>query len=335
MFASKEAGRFGFEDNGATFDEIDIPQSISPLRLLRSSKRLTGHLKGVDLVHAHGLRAGLVASLAGRRARVPHRVVTIHNAVLDRSPRITWLMNRMLARFATVRICVSSDLATVHRRANRSRAGTVVVLPVGAEIQPVAPEATARARASVEAGEGSCLVVAVGRLHHQKGFDVLIEAVAEIDPATALFVIAGDGPQRPILEKLASRMNVGSRLNLVGERADAQELIASADIFCMPSRWEGSPLALHEAMAYGRPIVATAVGGIPEMLSEDSALLIPPGDVHALAAALEKLLQDRNLAEQLGKAARQRAEHWPDASATAAGVALLYETLIGRPITAR
>lgn len=312
-------------------EQIDIPETVSPIRLIRSAWRLASRLRGVDLVHAHGLRAGIVATLAGRRAGVPHRLVTIHNAVLNRSSRTTWVMNRALARLATVRICVSSDLAEVHRRVKPSRAGTVTVLPVGADLQPVSDEAIIRARESVGANEGSCLVVAVGRLHPQKGFDVLIEAVSRIDPSDAHFVIAGDGPQKQFLKNLVSAMFVSERVELLGERADARALIASADIFCMPSRWEGSPLALHEAMAAGRPIVATAVGGIPEMLSEDNSLLVPAEDAFALASALNRILQDRPLADRLGNAARLRAAQWPDASSTAAGVALLYETLIGRP----
>ena len=99
----------------------------------------------------------------------------------------------------------------------------------------------------------------------------------------------------------------------------------------MPSRWEGSPLALHEALAAGRPVVATAVGGIPELLTFGQAgLLVPPEDPGALATAVGRVLSDRHLAEHLGAQAIEAAAAWPDAAITACKVADLYEQILGR-----
>jgi glycosyltransferase involved in cell wall biosynthesis len=176
--------------------------------------------------------------------------------------------------------------------------------------------------------------VGVGRLDPQKGFDVLVEATARMNGSSPpMVVICGEGPARPDLEERIRALGLGGQVRLLGNRQDAKALIAAADAFCMPSRWEGSPLALHEALAAGRPVVAAAVGGIPELLTFGQAgLLVPPEDPGALAAAVGRILSDQPLAERLGARALEAAEAWPDAATTARRVADLYETILGRPL---
>jgi glycosyltransferase involved in cell wall biosynthesis len=148
------------------------------------------------------------------------------------------------------------------------------------------------------------VLACVANLKAYKGHRYLVEAMALLrdrgHPCT--LVAAGEGPQRQSLEDLASQLAVD--LRLLGSRTDVNRLMAAADIAVLPSLTEGMSNAVMEAMAAGRPIVATSVGGTPELIGTDRGLLVPPADAVALADAIERLLLDRELAATLGAAAR-------------------------------
>lgn len=154
--------------------------------------------------------------------------------------------------------------------------------------------------------DGRPVIGSLGRLHEQKGYDVLIRALAELPDARA--VIVGDGPDRPALEALAGQLGVADRLELVGWRDDAREWLASFDVFTLPSRYEGFPLSIVEAMLAGTPVVATDVGSVPEaVLHGETGLLVRPDDPAELAEALRELLDDDERRRTLASAARERA----------------------------
>lgn len=154
---------------------------------------------------------------------------------------------------------------------------------------------------------GDKLVIgSLGRLHEQKGYDVLIRALAELPEARV--VIVGDGPERAALEALATRLGVADRLELVGWRGDARRWLASFDVFALPSRYEGFPLSIVEAMLAGTPVVATDVASIPEaVLHGRTGLLVRPDDPRELATALRELLGDEEQRRTLALAAQERA----------------------------
>ena len=159
---------------------------------------------------------------------------------------------------------------------------------------------------------------------------MLIDAAAELagHPRRPLVVVAGEGPAR---EELAARIRERSApVRLLGERTDAADLLRAADLAVLPSRWEGSPLAAHEALQAGAPLVATAVGGLPA-LAAGAAVLVPPGDAAALAAQLRRLLDDPQEARRIGRLGLERAGRWPDAAATVAGVLATYAELLDSP----
>jgi glycosyltransferase involved in cell wall biosynthesis len=237
----------------------------------------------------------------------------------------------VLAALAERRLYVSDDIAAFARASAPARAGTVIVMPVGADARQASAARPGR-RASLGLPKDTALVLSVGRLARQKGFDVLVDAAALLDGTAAVIAVAGDGPERSRLEERIREAGVVGRVLLLGFRADARALTAEADVVCMPSRWEGSPLALHEAMAAGRPVVATAVGGIPALAGK-AAVLVPPEDPRALADALRTVLDDADLRRRLGEASRAAAADWPDAAATARRVADLYEEVLGRPLS--
>lgn len=331
VFGPETVREFRFEEEGAEFAPVEFPPGM-----VSTTARLARSLRGADLVHAHGMRAGIAAGIASKKAGVAHRVVTIHNAVLNRRGlrgAAAWTADRLMAYLMTVRICVSSDLARAARKAAPSHAGSVEVIPVGADVSPPAEAEVARARDSIGAAPGVPLIVALGRLHRQKGFDVLIESIPLVSVRPApLIVIAGEGPERAQLSRRITSLHLEDQVRLLGHRDNARLIAAAADIFCMPSRWEGSSLALHEAMAAARPIVTTRVGGIEEMLPAEAALFVPPDDPAALAAALDTALSDPALRMRLGESAAKAAAAWPDASTTAARVVHLYEQILGRPL---
>ncbi|MGH3149818.1 MAG: glycosyltransferase, partial [Streptosporangiaceae bacterium] len=175
-------------------------------------------------------------------------------------------------------------------------------------------------RAELGADPGQAIVLAVGRLAAQKGFGLLLDAAVrwgDIQPAP-LLVIAGQGPLAAELQARAA--SLGLTVRFVGQRPDVPALLATADVFVLPSVWEGQSLILQEALRAGVPVVATRVGGNRELLGEDAAILVPPGDAQRLADAVRAVLGDPALAGRLreGAAARARALPGEEAAVAAA-----------------
>jgi glycosyltransferase involved in cell wall biosynthesis len=175
------------------------------------------------------------------------------------------------------------------------------------------------------------LVLAVGRLAWQKGFDVLLEAAAhwrDLDPVP-LVAIAGDGPLAGKLRSQAASIGVDAAF--LGHRDDVPDLLAAAAVFVLPSRWEGQPLVLQEALRAGAAIVATRVGGIPDLADAAAALLVPPDDATALAAAVRSVLTDASLAHRLRAAASRRGAALPTADDAVAAVLAAYTQVLELP----
>jgi glycosyltransferase involved in cell wall biosynthesis len=166
------------------------------------------------------------------------------------------------------------------------------------------------------------VVLAVGRLARQKGFGTLIDAAAlwrDIKPEPVL-IVAGEGPLAAELKEQAAALRIDARFP--GQRDDVPALLAAAAVFVLPSVWEGQPLILQEALRAGVPIVATRVGGTPELTGEDAALLVPSGDPDRLAGAVRAVLTDSALAARLRQAALDRARALPtEADAVTAALA--------------
>jgi glycosyltransferase involved in cell wall biosynthesis len=325
---------FGFRAvAGVTFSPVEFSGRPRPgdvaavLRLRRLLGASAGSTDRPDVVHAHGLRAGALAAiaLAGRRRRAPggrrpRLVVTVHNAPpAGRGARVAVyrLLERVVARGADLVLCVSSDLEERMRVAGARRTGRAIV-PA-----PAAPRAVSAPPAASGVGDaaatGRPVVLAIGRLAAQKDLGTLIDAAArwrDLDPPP-LLAIAGDGPLAGELRAQAAAHGVDAAF--LGHRDDVPDLLAAATVFALPSRWEGQPLVLQEALQAGAAIVATRVGGIPDLVG-DAAVLVSPGDPAALAAAVAAILTDPSLAARLRAAASRRAGDLPtvDDAVTAA-----------------
>jgi glycosyltransferase involved in cell wall biosynthesis len=205
------------------------------------------------------------------------------------------------------------------------------VAPVSAPPLPAATHDRAAVRAGLGLADDRPLVLAVGRLHPQKGYGTLLDAAArwvdrDVVPAV---VVAGDGPQHAELSAriAAQRLPV----TLLGRRTDIADLLAAADLCVLPSVWEARSLTAQEALRAGTPLVATRVGGIPELVG-DAAELVPAGDPAALADAVTALLDDPARAARLVEAGRARAAQWPDDADTARALVAVHRELLGAPI---
>ncbi len=303
----------------ARYEPVEIASGPRPFADLRAIRRLRRLLADADLVHAHGLRAATLASRSLPKD-VPF-VVTWHNRV---SPRWT-LLERHVARRATVTLCVSPDLVD---RAKALGANDTRLAPVGAR-RPETARPAADVRESL-GGREAPLIVAAGRLAEQKGFALLIEAATHYELRTPRprTIVAGDGPLRAALAEAAAEAGVD--VTFLGERADVPDLLAAADVVAITSTWEGSPLTAHEALFAARPIVATAVGGLPAML--DGVATLVPRDPKAFAAAITHVLDNPAAAASMAAAAGQRSVDWPDEGETVRRVLNLYGE-VGRGAT--
>jgi glycosyltransferase involved in cell wall biosynthesis len=186
------------------------------------------------------------------------------------------------------------------------------VLPNAIEpYRPPGPDTVEALRARLQLKPGEKVILAIGRLSQEKGQSDLMRAVAKLVqrmPQTPLrLLLVGDGVDRSALEALADRLGIGALCIFAGQQKDVSPYWACADVFVLPSLSEGSPNVLLEAMAAGKPIVSTAVGGVPEtVVDEESALLCPAGQPEVLAGKLERILSESGLAERLVAAASAR-----------------------------
>lgn len=342
LFGSPDAGEVRFET-------VAISDRPRPGRDVGAVLRLRRLLAGFrpDVVHAHGLRAGGLAALAlwpGRRPalkcrrrgsregafpREPALVVTVHNAPPSgaRLAAIYGALERLVARRADVVLCVSPDLSDRMRKLGaRDVRRAAVAAPgwsAGAGHRPgeLVPEGLV--------ADGRPVVLGVGRLAPQKGFGTLIEAAGaagwQARQPVPLVVIAGAGPLDAELAAQARQLGVDARF--LGERDDVARLLAAADVFVLPSRWEGQPLILQEALRAGRPIVAADVGGVRDLTGDEAALLVPPGDPVALSRAVLAVLDDSELARRLSSAALARATALPTEAEAGAIAVDLYDHL--------
>ncbi|WP_329194088.1 MULTISPECIES: glycosyltransferase family 4 protein [unclassified Streptomyces] len=310
-------GAYDFTGAGAEF----TPDAAAALRAACA---------GADLVHAHGVRAGMRAALAlrgDRRGRRAPLVVTWHGGAPETAGalgQMSRLLERHVARAASVVLGASSDQVDLARlRGARDARLAAVALPVAAGPEPaVEPE---KVRAELGAVERP-LLITVGSLVARRGYGLLLEAAREwraLDPVP-LLVIAGEGPLRA---ELTRRIEAeGLPVRLLGRRRDAYRLLAAADVAVLPSRWEGRSLLAQEALRAGVALVATRVGGVPELVGE-AAVLVPYGDAGAMAAAVTALLADPARRAALAAAGRAQAATWPSEDDTVAQVLSVYDEL--------
>jgi glycosyltransferase involved in cell wall biosynthesis len=262
----------------------------------------------VDLVHSHDYKSDFYAFLCGR-AGGAKLVATCHNWASDKPRmRLYKALNKLvMRRFSKVAV-VSEALR--HELLLSGIAGVKLInIPNGVAVGEPAPAGGMRLRESLGIGADEDVVISVGRLSPEKGHRSLIAAAREVAAARprSRFVLVGAGPLRAELEEAVKAERLGSRVLFLGERRDVRELLAASDLFVLPSLKEGLPIALLEAMACRKPVIAAPVGEIPTVVVHGvSGLLIDPADTSALAGSIIRLLGRREEAAALADAGYKR-----------------------------
>ncbi len=300
----------------------ELVRPISPGRDLVALYRIYRRLRRerVDLVHTHSSKAGILGRVAARWAGVPRLVHTPHGHVFTgyAGPAVTGLyvrLERWAARFTDRIVGLTDREAQDHLARGIGRPDQFVTIPSGVplaafEAPAVPPE---RVKAALGLPPDARVIGSVGRLEPIKGHRVLVEAFQQLAPRApdVALVLAGDGELAAPLRAACNRAGLAGRVRFLGWRTDVPDLLHAFDVFVLPSLNEGMGRALVEAMAAGRPIVASRAGGIPEVLGDDEAgILVQPGEARALAAAIETCLAEPDLGARLGKAARERARRY-------------------------
>jgi glycosyltransferase involved in cell wall biosynthesis len=308
-----------------------LRREIHPLRDLRALRALRRLIREErpEIVHTHTSKAGFLGRLAARLEHVPHIVHAPHGHVFGGyfSPATTRLfigLERLAARWTDRIVTLTDAEAEQHLVLGIGRRAQFVTIPSGVDLDNIA------SAVPVHLAPHGPVIGTVGRLTSIKGHQHLIDAVPEIlrrCPA-AHVVLVGDGELRQALAERTHRLGVDSRVIFTGYREDIPALIAGMDVFVLPSLNEGMGRVLVMAMALGKPIVASRVGGVPELLGQGEAgLLVPPADPRALADAICTLLVDPVRAKTLGEAGRRRAPAY-SANAMVQALARLYREVL-------
>ena len=295
---------------------VPFERRVSPLAHVQALATLVRMFRSErpDMVHAHMPISGLLARVAARIAGVPRVAYTCHGFLFNQpgsflrravSLGAEWGAGRVTDVFLTVSREEANDARRLHLAGNP--------IAVGNGRDPAVfrpdPERRARVRSDLGTSEDRPVVIAVSRLVRSKGYPELAEALARI-PDAELWVIgerlASD--RGPDMAETLRGAGLGERLRLLGYRDDIAELMSGADIFVLPSYFEGLPMSVIEAMLSGLPVVASDIRGVQEqVVSGETGLLVPPADVGALRAAIARLIDDPGLRATLGMAGRERA----------------------------
>lgn len=280
------------------------------------------------LVQCFLAHANVLGALAGHRAGIPHILTGIRVAE-HRARGHVWLQRRV-DRYVTKHVCVSQSVAQFAAEVMGLPEEKLVVIPNGVDVQRFV-DAQPIAHDELGVAPGRRAMLFLGRLDPQKRPDwllrrmpALIERLPDVD-----LLLAGDGPMRGSLERLAQQLGVDGRVHFLGWRADVPRLLASAEVVLLTSAWEGMPNAILEAMAAARPVVVTDVHGAAELLGDHAdGQLTPSNDPDAFVDAVVRLVSNRELAHAVGNRNQARARQHFSIDGTADSYARLYDSLL-------
>jgi glycosyltransferase involved in cell wall biosynthesis len=287
-----------------------------------------------DVFHAHltwplGAKNAMLAAILARRPAV---IATAHLFLDVEITRAMRLQERLIGMAADRLLVVSRDTGRRMHRALGWPLSKMEVIRNAVDAHAVQRPPDPALRRALSGDGDAPLVLVIARLDVQKGHRYVLAAAAQVPGA--VLVVAGDGPERAGLEALAGELGIADRVRFLGWRDDVPELLAVSDLVVLPSLYEGLPVSVLEAMAAGRAVVATAVGGTDEAVEDgESGLLVRPRDADGLAAAIRRLLQDNGLRDRLAAAGRARVERDFSAAAMVARITDVYDLLAdSRPV---
>jgi glycosyltransferase involved in cell wall biosynthesis len=288
--------------------------------------------RGARVLHVHGYAAADFGRLA---ARAVGAKLVLHEHFADpRMPSYQALADRLLRHRTDGAIAVSRSTREFLVKERFVPEERVRLIWNGApldEFAPVPRERARRVRRELGLPDDALVVGTIGRLNAQKGHRFLLDAAARVLPRVpaARVLIAGDGDLRDELRQQAAALGIADRVVFAGHRTDVPDLLGALDVFCISSLYEGTPLALFEAMAAGRAIVSTAVDGCKEVLEDGTTgVLVPAGDAAALADGLERVLTDAARRETLGRQALADSRGY-DVRACVDQMQAFYDELLG------
>lgn len=296
--------------------------------------RVTGVLRRIrpHVVHTHRyvLRYALPSMLF---SRVPAMVHTVHNLA---EREVDWtgrLIHRLAFRQGVVPVTIADEVDDSFRRFYKIERFPLIPngIPVDAFLKPsVTRDDWRRAEGFTPA---QVLFVCVARLRPQKNPALLLSAFARgpaVDPQARLLFV-GDGELRGDLERQSDALGVREKVHFLGIRSDIPEILYASDVFVLSSSWEGNPLSVMEAMAAGRPVICTAVGGVPEVVGVDECgLLVPPEDGQAFAGAMRYMLENPEVRRSMGRASARRAVEHFDLKVMTEAYEELYRAMVAK-----
>ena len=319
--AESEARRRGFE-----LHLVPMSNDLSLRAVLRSRHEL--RCAKPDLVHLHTGRANWIGGLAAWSLGIPALSTRRMDREVQPGPRTRFLYTRIARRAVAISPAVRERL-----RAGGVAEARIRLIPSAVDVDALAPKVarTPMRRSLGAAGDGAVCALVLAALVRRKGIDVLLEACARpaLRSAPLQLWIAGDGPERAALEARADALGIAARVSFLGRRDDKADLLHACDVLLLPSRAEGLGVAALEAMACGRPVLASRVGGLAEaVLHERTGLLVPPEDAEALASALARVVGDEALRSRLGAAGPDRIAQGFRADQMCEAYAALYRELL-------
>ncbi len=290
--AGAEIGRVPKRDGG-----------VDPSLVWRLAKELRA--RRADVVHTHN-PLPLVYGVPAARLVGAAAIHTKHGK--NPSGRANAMLRRAAAQLAHAFVAVSDTTAQQARDAHEMPANRLHVIPNGIRLDRYTPDAEARAAIRVELGLGDAWVVGtVGRLDEYKNQALLVRAMAPLLSSRVRLVIVGEGEARPEVEAAIAALPEPRWVVMTGRRMDVPRVVQAFDVFALSSKSEGLPLVVPEAMAASLPVVATAVGGLPDVIEEAETGLLVPVDQQSLTEALSSLVKNGEIAKTMGRAGRERA----------------------------
>jgi L-malate glycosyltransferase len=307
---------------GSLYSPRTVLQAIRLIRYLRRNR--------IQMVHSYGIYPNLFTVPAAWLARVPVVIASIRDRGDILSP---WQrsLQRLVCRLAD---CVLVNASTIRETLVEQgyRADNIVVIPNGVmPPKPVAPRPEKDVRAELGIPAGAPLVIVFSRLNRMKGVEYFLEAVVQVAQRfpEVRFLIAGDGENRAELQEQAARLGIAGKVIFTGFRTDLPDLLKESEISVLPSLSEGLSNSILEAMAAGVPVIASNVGGNPEIVEHEvTGLLVPVRDSGALAAAMIRLVEEPKLRAKFGAAGRGRIGTTFSMEASLESVEALYERLM-------
>jgi glycosyltransferase involved in cell wall biosynthesis len=260
-----------------------------------------------DVIHTHMFGSNAWGTVIGRLARTPAIVAHEHTWSFEGRPLRRLVDREVIGRGSSVFIAVSQADRRKMIEIEGVKPEKVLFVPNGIPMPP--PPSGADVRAELGIPPGAPVIGSVSVLRPQKALDVFIRAAVPLlrDYPDLRVLIAGEGPLKGELTELVRSLAVQDRLLMLGFRSDVPDVLAALDVAVSSSLFEGSPLAVMEFMEAARPIVATTVGGVPDLIDDGvHGLLVPPADADALGAAVRRMLDDREAARAMGERARER-----------------------------